>query len=156
EHSMGVVGEALHDRMIDKKQAADAPFIERQHGSHGAAVVGRRTFELGYEHWGDTPYPAPTVADTHRAPEPLPARSATFTFVTEGIEKAVAQAKAAAGSKDVVVMGADIARQVLVLGLADRIELQLTPILLHGGERLFDGLADARLVFTPRGSPVTT
>jgi hypothetical protein len=45
---------------------------------------------------------------------------------------------------------------VLALGLVDRIELQLTPILLHGGAKLFDGLENANLVFTPRGTPVTT
>lgn len=156
ENPMGIGGESLHDWMFDGKQPADVSFIERQHGDWGAAVIGRRTFDLGYEHWGDTPYPAPSFIVTHRAREPVRAKSDTFRFVTEGIGRAVEQAKSAAGSKDIVVMGAETARQVLALGLADRIELQLTPILLHGGARLFDGLETANLDFTPRGTPVTT
>ena len=156
EHPMGVGGEALHDWMFDAKQPADQAFIERQHGDRGAVLIGRRTFDLGYEHWGDTPYPAPSFVVTHRAHAPLQAKSETFTFVTDGIASAVEQARAAAGGKDVVVMGAETARQLLGLGLVDRIELQLTPILLHGGATLFDGLEKTNLVFTPRGTPVTT
>lgn len=153
---MGVGGEALHDWMFDGRLPADEPFIDRQHGDWGAVVIGRRTYDLGYVHWGDTPYPAPSFVVTHRAHGPVRAKSETFRVVTDGIETALAQAKAAAGQKDVVVMGAEAARQVLALGLADRIELQLTPILLHDGARLFDGLETSGLVFVPRGMPVTT
>ena len=70
EHPMGVGGEALHDWMFDAKQPADQAFIERQHGDWGAVLIGRRTFDLGYEHWGDTPYPAPSFVVTHRAHAP--------------------------------------------------------------------------------------
>jgi dihydrofolate reductase len=156
ENPMGVGGESLHDWMFGRKQPADQPFIDEQHGDWGAVVIGRRTFDLGYEHWGDTPYPAPSFVVTHRPREPEKAKSATFTFVTDGIESALAQAKAVAGGKDVVVMGGETARQLLALGLVDRIELQLTPILLHDGAKLFDGLERANLLFTPRGAPVTT
>lgn len=156
ENPMGVGGESLHDWMFDGKRPEDEPFIARQKGDWGAVVIGRRTFDLGYEHWGDTPYPAPSFVVTHRPHDPLRAKSDTFRFVTDGIASAVWQAKAVAGTKDVAVMGGETARQVLALGLADRIELQLTPILLHGGAKLFDGLATANLVFTPRGTPVTT
>lgn len=156
ENPLGVGGEALHDWMFGGKTPADETFIARQHGNKGASVVGRRTFDLGYEHWNDVPYPGRSFVVTHRAHDPLPAKSGTFTFVTDGIASALEQAKSAAGGKDVVVMGAETARQVLALGLADRIELQLTPILLHGGARLFDGLETANLVITPRGTPVTT
>lgn len=156
KNPMGVGGEALHDWMFDRKQPADEPFIERQHGDWGATLIGRRTFDLGYVHWGDVPYPAPSFVVTHRPHEPVEAKSETFRFVTGGIESALAEAKAAAGSKDVLVMGGETARQLLALGLVDRIELQLTPILLHGGAKLFDGLEKANLRFTPRGTPVTT
>lgn len=156
EHPMGVGGESLHDWMFDSKQPDDEPFIARQHGDWGASVIGRRTFDLGYEHWGDTPYPAPAFVVTHRPHDPVKAKSASFTFVTKGVESAVAQAKAAAGGKDIVVMGAETGRQLLAAGLVDRIELQLTPILLHGGARLFDGLGSANLAISPRGAPVTT
>lgn len=153
---MGVGGEALHEWMFDKKTPGDEPFIARQHGDWGAVIIGRRTFDLGYKFWGDTPYPAPSFVVTHRPHEPVAARSANFTFVTDGIESALKLATAAAHGKDIVVMGAQTARQLLALGRVDRIELQLTPILLHDGARLFDGLETAGLVFMPRGVPVTT
>jgi dihydrofolate reductase len=156
EHPMGVGGEALHDWMFAGPQEADRAFIERSRTTAGAVVVGRRTFDLGLEHWNDTPYPAPTFVITHRAHAPLPQKSGTFTFVTDGVESAVKKATAAAGGKEVIVMGGETARQVLALGLADRLELQLAPILLHAGVKLFDGLAEANLVFIPRGAPVTT
>jgi dihydrofolate reductase len=156
ENPMGVGGEALHDWMFTATQDADRTFMERQRANFGAVVVGRRTFDLGLEHWQDTPYPAPAFVVTHRAHEPLPQKSGTFTFVTDGIESAVKQAQAAAGGKDVLIMGGETARQTLALGLVDRLELQLAPLLLHGGAKLFDGLADANLVFTTRGTPVNT
>ena len=157
ENPMGIGGEALHNWMFGAKQPADEPFIARQHGDWGATVIGRRTFDLGYEdHWGDTPYPAPCFVVTHRANEPVQARSGTFTFVTGGIESALDRAKAAAVGRDVIVMGGETAREVLALGVADRLELQVVPILLHGGAALFDGLSDAGLAFVPSGVPVTT
>ena len=151
DNAMGVNGEELHGWMFGDKQPADEPFIARQHGNTGAVVLGRRTFDLGLPHWSDTPYKGDCFVVTHRAREPLPQASGTFRFVTSGVADAVKQAKAAAGDKDIKVMGAEVAREVLVLGLADRIELQLSPMLLHGGERLFDGLAAANLKFTLRG-----
>lgn len=153
---MGLGGEALHDWMFTTPQPVDKEMMDRQKDNAGATVVGRRTFDLGLEHWGDTPYPGPSFVVTHRAREPLPQKSGTFTFVTDGVASALEQAKAAAGSKDVIVMGAETARQVLALGLADRLELQLVPILLHGGAPLFDDLAEANLALAPRGTPAST
>jgi dihydrofolate reductase len=148
---LGVGGEALHDWMFGATQPKDEALIARQRGNTGAVVLGRRTFDLGLEHWQDVPYPGPSFVVTHRAHDPLPQKSGTFNFVTAGVADAVAQAKAVAGGKEVKVMGAETARQVLALGLADRIELQLSPILLQGGARLFDGIEAANLQFTLRG-----
>jgi dihydrofolate reductase len=156
EHPLGVGGEAMHEWMFGNTRPEDKPYIERQHGNSGASVVGRRTFDLGLEHWQDVPYPGPSYVVTHRAHEPLPQKSGTFTFVTDGVASAVEQAKAVAGGKEVKVMGAEVARQVLALGRADRIELQVAPLLLHGGARLFDGLETANLLFTPRGPAQVT
>jgi dihydrofolate reductase len=153
---MGIHGEELHSWMFDDKQAADEPGISRQHGNAGAVVLGRRTFDLGLEHWGDVPYPADSFVVTHRARDPLAQKSGTFRFVTDGVAAAVAEAKKVAGQREVKVMGAEVARQVLALGLADRIELQLSPLLLHGGERLFEGLEKAALTFTLRGPVAAT
>ena len=150
---MGVGGEALHGWLFGGKQPGDEPAISRQHGNSGAVVLGRRTFDLGLEHWGDVPYPAPSFVVTHRAHEPLVQKSGTFSFVTDGVAAAVERARAVAGDREVKVMGAEVARQVLALGLADRIELQLSPVLLHDGARLFEGLEAANLTLTLR-SPV--
>jgi len=149
-YPMGMGGEGLHDWMFGATRPADEPFIARQKGNCGAVVLGRRTFDLGLEHWEDVPYPAPSFVVTHRPHEPLPQKSGTFAFVTDGVATAVQQAKAVAGDREVKIMGAEVARQVLALGLADRLELQLAPLLLHGGARLFDGLDTANLEFVLR------
>lgn len=153
---MGIHGEELHNWMFSDKQTGDEPLIGRQHGNAGAVVLGRRTFDLGLEHWGDVPYPADCFVVTHRAHDPLQQKSGTFRFVTDGVAAAIAQAEAVAGEREVKVMGAEVARQVLALGLADRIQLQLSPLLLHGGARLFDGLEGTGLRLTLRGPAVAT
>jgi dihydrofolate reductase len=156
EHPLGVGGERLHDWMFSSTHPGEKAFIERQHNVAGASVVGRRTFDLGLEHWNDVPYPGPSFVVTHRAHAPLPQQSGTFSFVTDGIESAVQQAKLAAEGRDVIVMGGETARQVLALGLADRLELQLSPILLRGGAKLFDLPESANLVFTQREAHTTS
>ena len=120
---MGIGGEALHGWMFDAKQADDEAAIARQHGNAGAVVLGRRTFDLGLELWGDVPYPADSFVVTHRGRDRLAQKSGTFSFVTTGVASAVEQAKVVAGDREVKVMGAEVARQVLALGLADRLEL---------------------------------
>jgi dihydrofolate reductase len=81
---------------------------------------------------------------THHAREPLTLSDTTFTFVTDGIESALAQAREAAGEKDVFIGGgAAIINQFLAARLLDELELHVVPILLGGGERLFDGVGPA-------------
>jgi dihydrofolate reductase len=155
--AMGRGGERLHEWMFAADMdEADREVVREMRESVGAVILGRRTFDLGLQHWGDTPYPVPSFVLTHETRPPLPMKSASFTFVTEGVESAVRQAKAAAGGKDVVVMGAGAAQSVLNAGLADALNLQLVPVLLGGGTRLFDNLgADqielrrTRLIGTP-------
>ena len=78
---------------------------------------------------------------THHEREPLTLSDTTYTFVTDGIESALAQAREAAGDQDVFIGGgADIINQYLAAGLVDEIELHVVPILLGGGARLFDGV----------------
>ena len=138
---MGVGGERLHDWLFAAERGEADLQVEREIKAAAQAVVlGRRTFDLGLEHWNDTPFPAPSFVLTHRPREPLAQKSGTFAFVGEGIVEAVAQAKSAAQGGGVIVMGVDTARQALRAGLVDEIDLQLAPILLGGGERLFDGL----------------
>ncbi|GEK23243.1 dihydrofolate reductase family protein [Cellulomonas xylanilytica] len=144
EAPLGVGGERLHRWLFPEREGAtpseaDAAVAAAQFARTGAVVVGRRTYDIGVDLWGDTPFPVPTFVVTHRAHEPRPMRSATFTFVTDGIASAVAQAVLAAGGRDVLVMGgADVCRQALAAGVVDEIEVNLVPVLLHRGERLLD------------------
>jgi dihydrofolate reductase len=96
--------------------------------------------------WGDDPpYRSPVFVLTHHAREPLQMQGGTtFHFVTDGIESALEQARAAAGDKDVSLGGgADVAQQYLAAGLLDEIVVSIVPVLLGSGARLFDNLGGA-------------
>jgi len=123
----------------------------------GATVMGRNMFgghpgpwdaEDPWSGWwgSDPPFHHPVFVVTHHARAPLELEGGTtFHFVTDGIEAALERARAVAGGKDVSLGGgADVARQFLAAGLVDEMLISLVPILLGGGERLFDGLADLR------------
>lgn len=142
EHPLGRGGEALHAWMFGSPAPVDREVTAWMTASAGAVVCGRRTFELGLPHWEDTPYPAPTFVLTSTERPPLPARSASFTFVAD-VVAAVEQAVAAAGDRDVVVMGAETGQAVLRAGLLDQVQLNLVPLVLGGGTRLFDGVSVA-------------
>src|SRR6476646_4659549 len=108
----------------------------------GAVLMGRRTFEMGDpdSYVGNYEFQVPIFVLTKHPPQKLPKQSdqLTFTFVTEGIERALTQAKAAAGVKDVVVVGgANIIQQCLRAGLADELHVDIMPVLLGNGLRLF-------------------
>ena len=92
--------------------------------------------------WGeDPPFHKPVFVLTHHEREPLVLSDTTFTFVTDGIESALQQAREAAGGKDVFIGGgADVINQYLAAGLVDELELHVTPVLLGGGARLFEGV----------------
>jgi dihydrofolate reductase len=148
EQPMGRGGEQLHDWMFKDHpdRARDVELVKESFARTGAVVLGRRTFDLGLRHWDDdTPYPVPSFVLTHERRERLATKSASFTFINDGIESAVRQAKAAAGNKDVTVMGAETAQQVLKAGLADEMFITLVPVLLCGGTRLLDNIGDEHI-----------
>jgi dihydrofolate reductase len=104
-------------------------------------VMGRRMFDAGEVPWGDEPpFRAPVFVVTHRHRDVLEREGGTsFTFVTEGFERAIGLARAAAGDKDVQIAGGgELVRQVLAAGLLDQLELHVSPVLLGDGQRLFD------------------
>lgn len=146
---MGIGGDRLHEWMFPGDKPAspqDAAEAAASVEAFGAVIVGRRTFDLGFMHWNDdTPYPAPSFVLTHNPRPDLPTKSASFRFVTYGIESVVRQAKEAAGGKDVIVMGAETAQQILRAGLADALQIQVVSVLLAGGTRLFDRIGDAHI-----------
>lgn len=122
----------------------------------GAYVMGRNMFGPGRGAWdlewrgwwGDEPpYHAPVFVLTHHEREPLRMRGGTtFTFVTGGVDDALAQARAAAGDGDVHVSGgAQTIQQHLAAGLLDELTLHVAPVILGAGERLFDGVGDPEL-----------
>ena len=106
----------------------------------GAVLTGRRTFEVA-EGWGGNHAWGPAFVVTHDVPEGWPRPGSAVHFVTDGIESAVRQAKAAAGTKSVAVHGADTIQQLLNAGLLDEICVDVAAVLLGSGVRLFDHLA---------------
>ena len=93
--------------------------------------------------WGDDPpFHKPVYVVTHHEREPLVKEDTTFTFVTDGVERAIEQARAAAGEKVVGIGGgAKVIQQALELGLLDELRIHLVPLLLGGGVRLFENVS---------------
>jgi dihydrofolate reductase len=107
----------------------------------GAVVLGRRMFDLGEPFWGEDPsFHAPVFVLTHRAKDPLARKGGTtYFFVTDGMQRALAQAREAAGERNVMVMGgANALQQFLKAGLLDELLLHLVPVLIGEGIRLFE------------------
>ena len=164
ENPLGEGGERLHDWLVELKSWREGAGMEggvenvsndlfaEVNANVGAEIMGRGKFgPAGRGPWGDEPWQGwwgdeppfhkPVFVVTHHERQPLTLSDTTYTFVTDGIESALARAKAAAGDKDVFIGGgANIINQFLAAGLVDEIELHVVPILLGGGARLFDGV----------------
>jgi dihydrofolate reductase len=123
----------------------DAEFMQESIRTTGAVVMGRKSFAMGDPdlYAGNYEYQVPIFVLTHLAPEKHPKENEdlTFTFVSDGIESAVRQAKAAAGDKDVTMIGgASTIQQGLRAGLIDELHIDIMPVLLGGGLRLLENL----------------
>lgn len=145
EEPMGDGGEKLHEWMFSADDTDEnlkdykADFFE----TTGAYIMGERTFELGLKPWGENPpFHAPCFVLSRNPRETITKDGGTsYISVTEGIESALAQAKEAAGSKNVIVMGgANAAQQYLNAGLINELHIHLVHMLLGDGTRLFDAL----------------
>ncbi|MFD3405714.1 dihydrofolate reductase family protein [Kribbella sp. NPDC058693] len=144
EYPLGEGGEILHDWLGPTATPADRAVLQEMVDGAGAILMGRRSYDIcvGEGGWGDGG-PAgdvPCFVLTHKPPAEAPK---VFTFVTDGIESAVKQAKAVAGDGTVGVHGATAAQQALAAGLLDEIHVHLVPVLLGDGVRLFDLLGGA-------------
>jgi dihydrofolate reductase len=179
EHPLGEGGEDLHEWVI-KLEAwrkshgreggevnASSEVVEAAMENIGAVIMGRNMFGGGPGPWGDDrwtgwwgddpPFHVPVYVLTHHERVPLEmAGGTTFHFVTDGIESALAQAREAAAGQDVrLAGGAAAAQQYLAAGLVDEMQLNIAPILLGAGERLFENvgtdleLVQERVVHTP-------
>ena len=132
---------------------SDDALVRETFARAGAYIMGRRMFDEGEANWPEeAPFRTPVFVVTTHAREPwVRPGGTTFYFVTDGVESAVAQAKTAAGGKDLrIAGGANIARQALEAGLVDELNLHLAPVVLGGGVRLFDGLDTNRVKLEQR------
>jgi dihydrofolate reductase len=128
------------DPMTFKVSPASAEHLRGLTSGLGAVLTGRRTFDKA-QGWGGNHGWGPAFVLTHHVPEGWPRPGSTVHFVTDGIESAVKQAKAAARGKSVGVHGADTIQQLLNAGLLDEISVDIAAVLLGSGVRLFDHLA---------------
>jgi len=165
ENPLGVGGMALHEWVFELAEwrawqgleggvvNASTPTIEEARTNVGATIMGRNMFGGGQGPWSedppwlgwwgdDPPFHTPVFVLTHHEREPLEMKGGTtFVFVTDGVESALGQARAAAGAMDVVLGGgASLMQQYLGAGLVDEFELHLVPILLGEGARLFENV----------------
>jgi len=171
EQPLGEGGEGLHEWVFrlaswrephglsgGDAEAVDNEVVAEGLRATGAVVMGRRMFSGGEGQWADDtnadgwwgddpPFHVPVFVLTHHARETVIKEGGTsFTFVTEGVEAALEQARAAAGDKDVSLAGgANVAQEYLQAGLLDELQIHLVPVFLGGGVRLFDGLEPIEL-----------
>jgi dihydrofolate reductase len=181
EEPLGAGGERLHEWVFNTKawrephgmeggeENQDSDVIAEHVGSIGATIMGRRMFSGGEGPWeddpnrdawwgDDPPFHHPVFVLTQHPRETVVKEGGTtYTFVTDGIESALEQARAAAGEKDVAVAGgARVAQQYLDAGFLDEIQIHVAPVLLGGGVRLFENEhAEIELVRVVE-SPVVT
>jgi dihydrofolate reductase len=165
ENPLGVGGLRLHEWAFRThawrsqhgqeggERNADSEVVEELLDGVGAYIMGRKMFGGGEGPWDeswrgwwgeDPPFHAPVCVLSHHAREPLAMQGGTtFTFVTDGIESALAKARAAAGAQDVAIAGgASAVRQYLAAGLLDELYLHVVPIVLGDGERLLEDVGD--------------
>ena len=128
------------DPMTFRVSESSAEHLRGLWSELGAVLTGRRTFEVA-DGWGGNHAWGPAFVVTHQIPDGWPRPDSTVHFVTDGIESAVSQARAAAAGKSVAVHGADTIQQLLNAGLLDEINVDVAAVLLGSGVRLFDHLA---------------
>ena len=153
-NGLGDGGEPLHTWAMEGDDV-DQQVLQEAMDRSGAVIMGRRLFDIidGPDGWTDEMgYGAglagspPFFVVTHEPP-PAVRLDLSFTFVTDGVAAAVEQARAAAGDKDVVLMGGgDVIRQAVDEGLLDELRIHLSPVVLGGGTPLFGGAAPRQLV----------
>ncbi|SDZ80866.1 Dihydrofolate reductase [Thalassobacillus cyri] len=158
KQGLGEGGEILHEWLFNGERPSEfndffklsiinREVFDKSFGTIGAIVAGRRTYDLTCGWGGSHPiHGIPVFIPTHDAPKEVPEGETTFTFVSDGMESVVEQAKTAADDKDVQVMGgANTAQQCMKANLVDEILIHLVPVLLGKGIRLFDSLGPEKI-----------
>lgn len=123
-----------------KTSRASAELLQALWPSIGATVTGRRDFDVSKAWGGRSPFGTPMFIVTHSVPEEWSGPDSPFTFVTDGVESALEQARQLVGDKHIGISGSQIVQQALNAGLVDEIQIDLAPYLLGSGIRLFDNL----------------
>lgn len=164
DEPLGTGGERLHDWVVSLRawremvgmdggeENVSGTVVREEIANVGSEIMGRGKFgppsrgpwddDAWQGWWGtDPPFHKPVFVITHHERAPLILSDTTFTFVTDGIQSALDEARAAAGEKDVFIGGgANVINEYLAAGLLDELELHVVPILLGGGARLFEGV----------------
>ena len=162
----GHAGERLHewgvtpDGELFRPEGPAGQLIDEMNAT-GAVLVGRRTAEI-VDHWGGDHHGrgVPIFVPSHRPPGPSVANYPLVTYVTDGIASAMAQAKAAAGNRNVLVHGAYTAQRALEAGVLDELQIHQIPVLLGAGRRLFEVLPSrveleiVRVIDTPQATHI--
>jgi dihydrofolate reductase len=149
DQPLGEDGQRLHDWYFRDNARAYHKELGANLASVGAVIIGRRTYENSRASWGGNQGPLGSVpclvlAHAEHVP-PKEEIGPVFTFVSDGIASALAKAKALAGDKDIHLMGANVQQQLLVAGLIDEIHVDVVPVLLCEGVRLFDRLGSKHI-----------
>ena len=154
----------LHDWYGDSQPSgarpskASAEFLDEMNAT-GAVLAGRRTVEQ-VDHWGGDNGGRPIFVPSHRPPGPSVAKYPLVSYVSDGIASAMAQAKAAAGDRNVCVLGAYTAQRALEAGLLDEVQIHQIPVLFGAGRRLFEVLPSRieleiiRVIDTPEATHI--
>lgn len=148
DQPLGEDGQRLHEWYFKDNAAAYIKELEEGQANVGAVIIGRRTYENSHA-WGGNQGPLGSVpclilAHADHVP-PKEAIGPVFTFVSDGIASALAKAQVMAGDKDIAIMGANVQQQFLVAGLIDEIHVDVVPVLLCEGVRLFDHLGSQHI-----------
>lgn len=126
--------------MVFMTSPASAEHYRELFATTGANITGRRDFDVSKAWGGENPLGVPIFIVTHNVPQEWAGEGSPFNFVTDGVASAIAKAKAAAGDKNVLVGGSKVVQQALKAGLIDEVWIDLVPVLLGAGIRLFDNM----------------
>ncbi len=138
ELPMGEGGEKLHEWLFSSKTDIDKKILDELVETSGAVILGRRTYDVGIgDPWGGvSPFKVPAFVVSSSRPEKM---VDGFSFINDGIESALNQAKSIAGSKNVWIMGgANLAGQYIKAKLIDELHIHLVPLVMGAGSRLFE------------------
>ncbi len=145
-NGLGDGGRVLHEWAFNPTDEDNLLLFEEPMQTLGSCILGRRTFDIAEKAWGDNPpFAGQVFVLTHRPHETITRGDVKFIFVTEGLESALKQARAAAGDRHISLMGANVSQQYLKAGLVDEMEIHVANVLLGAGRPLFANIGDQQI-----------